>query len=154
MPRIEADIDVPGRPSGVFRFCHEMNRRVEWDERVSRVRILTPKPVRTGAVIRVDTPSPRGGPVFSWEGEFVAYNYPSSSKLVVIDAAPSSYFAEGSEEWSFSQSDSGTKVSLVWQYQPRGILGRITDALVTRRSVRRAIDQSLENLHRAFQEQA
>lgn len=154
MPRIEGDIDVRGRPSGAFRICHDMDRRPDWDERVTRAKIITPKPVRTGTVIRLDTPPPRGGPVFSWEGEFATYSYPSSSKLVVIDAAPSSYFADGSEEWSFSPSNSGTRVSLVWEYQPRGILGRITDAFVTRRSVRRAIDRSLENLHRALQDEA
>ena len=153
MARIVGDIDVPGRPSGVFRFCHDMDRRPDWDERVTRAKIITPKPVRTGTVIRVDSLPPRGGPVFSWEGAFVTYSYPSSSRLVVIDAAPSSYFANATEEWSFSRSDGGTQVRLVWEYQPRGILGRITDPLVTRRSVRRAINQTLDNLQRALQDE-
>ncbi len=154
MPRIEGSIDVPGPPSSVFRFCHEMDRRAEWDERVARVKVLTPRPIRTGTVIRVDTPSPRGGPVFSWEGEFVTYSYPSRSKLVVLDAAPSSYFAEGSEEWSFARSGEGTRVRVAWEYEPRGLLRRISDALIGRRSTRGAVNESLANLRRTLQAEA
>lgn len=151
MARIEEQIDVAGSPSAVFRFCHDMDRRPEWDERVTRVKIITPKPVRRGTVVRFDTPPSRGGGVFSWEGEFVGYNRPSGSKLAVIDAAPSSYFADGTEEWGFTRSGEGTRVSLTWEYKPRGIVGRVTDALVGRRSARRAVGESLANLKRMLQ---
>ncbi len=154
MPRIEGSLAIPGSPSTVFRFCHDMDRRANWDERVDRVKVITPKPIRTGTVIRVDTPPPRGGPVFSWEGEFVTYSYPSRSRLVVMDAAPSSYFADGSEEWRFSGSGEGTRVRVVWEYKPRGLLGRIRDALGGRRATRRAVNDSLANLEVALQAQA
>ncbi len=146
MPRIEAHIDVTAGPSGSFRFCHDMDRRPQWDERVARVKVLTPKPIRRGTVVRVDARPPAGGPVFSWEGEFVAYSYPSSSELEVIDAAPSSPFADGSEQWRFASRGEGTRITLVWEYEPRGILGRIADTLVRRRRTRRAVERSLENL--------
>lgn len=154
MPRIEVNIDVPGPPSSVFRFCHDVDRRAEWDERVDRVKVITPRPIRTGTVIRVDTPPPRGGPVFSWEGEFVSYSCPSRSRLIVIDAAPSSYFADGSEEWSFSRSGDGTRIRVVWEYEPRGLLGRIRDALGGCRATRGAVNESLTNLERTLEAQA
>jgi hypothetical protein len=64
----------------------------------------------------------------------------------VIDAAPSSYFVTGTEGWRFEASDTGTLVTLVWDYRPRGIIGRLLDPLVRRGATRRAIRQSLENL--------
>ncbi|MFW6115856.1 MAG: SRPBCC family protein [Chloroflexota bacterium] len=151
MPRIEEQIDVAARPSGAFRLCHDADRRPEWDERVGRMKVLTPKPTRRGTLVRVDGCPPTGGPVFSWEGEFVAYSYPSHSRLEVLDAAPSSPFADASEEWRFERRGEGTRVTLVWNYQPRGILGRIADTLVRRRKTRRAVQQSLENLKRALE---
>jgi hypothetical protein len=86
------------------------------------------------------------GTVFSWEGTFVDYSFPRSSRLEVIDAAPSSYFITGSEEWRFETSDTGTLVKLSWDYRPRGLIGRIADPLMRRGATRRAIRQSLENL--------
>jgi hypothetical protein len=98
-------------------------------------------------VVRTDTVPAIGG-VFSWEGEYTGYSFPSSSKVEVVDAAPSSYFVTGSEEWRFDSSGTGTLFTLIWDYKPRGILGRIADALVGRGSNRRAIKQSLANLKR------
>ena len=40
----------------------------------------------------------------------------------------------------------GTRFTLTWEYQPRGILSRISDALGRRASTRRAIGRSLKNL--------
>ncbi|MGD8245016.1 MAG: SRPBCC family protein [Anaerolineae bacterium] len=145
MPRMEEQIDIATRPADVFRLCHDMDRRAEWDERVSDVQILTHKPIRSGTVVRIDT-HPAMGTVFSWEGSFVDYSLPSSSRLEVIDAAPSSYFVTGTEGWRFEASDTGTLVTLVWDYRPRGIIGRLLDPLVRRGATRRAIRQSLENL--------
>jgi uncharacterized membrane protein len=150
MARIEQQIEIAARPSDVFRFCHDLDRRPEWDERVTRTNVLTPKPIRRGTVIRVDSRPPFGGPVFSWEAEFVEYHYPSSSRLEVVDAAPSSYFVGGSEAWRFVRSGGGTSVDFAWEYQPRGIVGRIAD-VVRRSRTRRAISQSLENLKRTLE---
>jgi hypothetical protein len=86
------------------------------------------------------------GAVFSWEGTFVDYSFPSRSRLEVIDAAPSSYFVTGSEEWRFEISGAGTLVKLTWDYRPRGVIGRIVDPLMRRGTTRRAVRQSLENL--------
>jgi hypothetical protein len=122
-----------------------MARRPAWDERITRAEVLTPKPIRRGSVVRFDT-DPAAGAVFSWEGEFVEFGFPSSSRVKVIDAAPSSHFVGGSEAWHFTRSGEGTRVSLLWEYKPRGILGSILDIVVRRRAIRRAIAQSLENL--------
>ena len=145
MPRIQKEIQIDARPTGVFRFCHDLERRPEWDERMTRAQILTPKPIRRGTVIRADTRPPMGD-VFSWEGEFVEFHFPRSSKIEVIDAAPSSSFVDGTEAWEFRRSSDGTELSFRWEYRPRGILGRILDLAVRRRATRRAIAQSLENL--------
>ena len=145
MPRIEEQIHIEARPMDVFRLCHDMDRRSEWDERVGRAKVLTPKPVRRGTVVRMDARPPRGA-VFSWEGEFSEFTFPRQSKIVVIDAAPSSHFVDGSETWSFRRADGGTDVSLLWEYKPRGLVGRLLDPLMRRGAIRRAISQSLENL--------
>lgn len=154
MPRIQQQIEIAARPSNVFRLCHDMDRRPGWDVRISRVKVLTTKPIRRGSVVRIDTDPAYGGAVFSWEAEFVEYHYSSSSKLKVIDAAPSSYFVDGTEEWRFRKSGAGTTVTVTWEYQPRGILGRIADFLVRRRQTRQAIRQSLHNLKQTLESES
>jgi uncharacterized protein YndB with AHSA1/START domain len=153
MPSIRKQVHIEARPTSVFRFCHDPDRRPEWDERVSRMKILTPKPIRRGTVVRVDA-QPPAGDVFSWEGEFKEYHFPSSSRLEVIDVAPSSHFVEASEEWDFRRSDNGTDLTVLWEYRPRGILGRLLDAAVRRSSTARAIAQSLENLKSIVEDEA
>jgi hypothetical protein len=96
-------------------------------------------------VVRIDVRPPIGS-VFSWEGEFADYSFPSSSRVEVIDAAPSSYFVTGSEEWRLETSNTGTLFTMTWDYRPRGLIGGIADALMGRGTTRRAIQQSLENL--------
>jgi hypothetical protein len=150
MARIKEQIEIAARPSDAFRFCHDVDRRPDWDERIGRINVLTPKPMRRGTVVRIDSDPASGGDVFSWEAEFVEYTYPSSSRLKVIDAAPSSYFVDGTEEWRFSRSGSGTTAKVIWDYQPRGILGRITD-LFRRRTIRQAIRHSLQNLKQTLE---
>ena len=153
MPRLEEQIAIARASSDLFRLCHDVDRRAEWDERVARVEILTPKPVRSGTVVRTDMVPPVGS-VFSWEGEYTSYSFPSGSKVEVLDAAPSSYFVLGSEEWRFDSSGTGTLFTVIWDYKARGILGRITDALVGRNGTRRAIKHSLANLKRLAESEA
>ena len=150
MPRIEEQIEIDARPSDAFRLSHDVDRRPDWDERISRINVLTPKPIRRGTILRIDTDPAAGGPVFSWEAEVVEYHYPSSSRLEVIDAAPSSYFVDGTETWRVGRSGGGATITVTWEYRPRGILGRITD-LFRRRTIRRAIRQTLENLKQTLE---
>lgn len=151
MARIKDQIEIAAAPATVFRFCHDVTRRPDWDERVVCVELLTPKPIRLGTLLRVDA-ARSGAFVFVWDAEYVEFQFPSSSTVRVIDAAPSSPFVAGSESWRFSSSGSsgptggGTRFALVWDYQPRGFLARITDALGRRGSTRRAIRRSLANL--------
>jgi len=44
MPRIEECVNVAAPPATLFRFCHDVARRPGWDERVTRVEILTSNP--------------------------------------------------------------------------------------------------------------
>jgi len=150
MARIEEQIEIAAGATTVFRFCHDVDRRPEWDERVLRAKVLTPKPIRRGTVIRFDTRPPMGD-VFSWDGEVVDYSYPSSSRLEVTDVAPSSSFVTGTESWRFAASGGTTRVTFVWDYQPRGIVGRVLDLLVRQRATRRAIRTSLKNLKASLQ---
>ncbi len=148
MPNIENQIEIAAGATTVFRFCHDMDRRPEWDERVTRAKVLTPKPIRRGSVIRFDT-EPAAGAVFSWDAEVIEHHFPSSSKVEVVDVAPSSSFVSGSETWRFSSSGAAigtTRFDLIWDYKPRGVIGFLLDLLIRRRSTRHAIAQSLENL--------
>jgi len=145
MARIEDHIVIAAAPATVFKFCHDVAHRPEWDERVTRVQLLTSKPIRRGTLVRIDA-GRSGNYLFSWDAEYVEYHFPSSSALRVIDAAPSSPFSAGTESWQFSSAGGGTRFAVVWEYRPRGIIARIGDVLGRRASTRRAIHRSLVNL--------
>ncbi len=146
MPRIEEYIDIAARQADVFRFCHDVGSRPKWDEQVMHVELLTPSPIRQGTLLRVDAKY-SGGSVFSWDGEVVNYHFPVSSKVRVIDTASTSPFGPGSQiNWEFSSAGSSTRLTWVWDYQPRGILARILDKLGGHASTQRAIKNSLNNL--------
>lgn len=145
MVRIEESIQIETSPTDVFNLCHDLARRTEWDERVVGVEMITPAPIRRASLIRIDA-GRAGQFLFTWEGEYINYQFPSSSTLKVIDAAPSSPFKAGTESWEFSRSGGGTQFSLTWEYQPRGFLARIADVLGRRATTRRAIRRSLANL--------
>jgi len=145
MARIEEHIEIAVAPSALFRFCHDDTRRPDWDEQVMRIELLTSKPVRRGTLFRVDA-SRSGKFAFSWEAEYAEFQFPSSSTVRVLDAAPSSPFSTGTERWQFSSVSGGTRLTVVWDYQPRGFLARIANALGRRAATRRAIRRSLANL--------
>jgi hypothetical protein len=106
--------------------------------------MITPPPVRRGSVIRIDA-GRSGQYQFTWDAEYTSYQMPSGSALKVLDAAPSAPFKSGTETWRFDQTGEGTTFGVVWEYQPRGIINRITDALGRRAATGRAIRASLEN---------
>ena len=145
MARIEDHIEIMAAPSDVFRFCHDVAHRPDWDERVVGVELLTATPVRRGTLLRIDA-ARAGQFLFSWDAEYAEFQFPHNSTLRVLDAAPSSPFNAGSESWQFSSVGGGSRFTLVWDYRPRGILARVADVLGRRGSTRRAIRRSLANL--------
>lgn len=145
MAKIEQQVHIAASPTTVFRFCHDPEKRAEWDERVAKVKVLTRGPIRTGSLIRVDASQP-GGPLFTWDAEYVSFQFPLSSKLRVFDAAPSSPFKSGTEIWRFDAEGGGTRFTLTWDYKPRNWIAAIFDFLWRRRATRRAIQNSLANL--------
>lgn len=146
MPRIEQSIDIASSQAEVFRFCHDVARRPDWDEQVARVELLTPPPIRQGSLLRFDA-SEAGRSVFSWDAEVVSFKFPHSSQLRVIDAASSSPFARGSQlSWQFSSVGGHTRFTWLWDYQPRGFIARILDRLGGQASTRRAIHNNLNKL--------
>jgi hypothetical protein len=145
MARIEESIEITAAPADVFRLCHDPKRRSEWDVRVVGVELLTPGPIRRGSLIRIDA-GRSGQFLFTWDAEYTSYQWPGSSTLKVIDAAPSSPFRVGTENWQFNKSGGGTRFTLTWDYQPRGFIARVADALWRRAGTRRAIRRSLNNL--------
>jgi hypothetical protein len=146
VPRIEQSVDIAASQPEVFRFCHDVARRSNWDAQVARVELLTPPPVRQGSLLRFDA-SQAGRSVFSWDAEVVSFKSPHSSQLRVIDAASSSPFAPGSQlSWQFSLVGGRTRLTWVWDYQPRGLIARIMDRLGGHASTQRAIHASLHKL--------
>lgn len=152
MARIEASIQIAARPATVFRYCHDLDRRPEWDERVVGAEMITPPPVRSGSVIRIDA-GRSGEYQFTWDAEYTTYQMPSGSTLKVLDAAPSAPFRSGTETWRLRQTGEGTDFTLIWEYQPRGFIARITDALGRRAGTARAIRQSLEKVKTLIESQ-
>lgn len=145
MARIEEHIDIASSSSKVFQLCHDPAKRAEWDERVVRMELITPTPVRQGTLIQVD--AGRGGSfAYSWEGEYTSFQYPTNSKVRVMDAAPSSPFKSGTEGWTFSPMGGATRFTLAWEYKPRNFFSRVGDALGGQASARRAVRRSLANL--------
>ncbi len=152
MPRIEESIDIAAARAEVFRFCHDLASRAEWDEQVAHIELLTPRPIRRGTLFRVDS-SQSGGAVFSWDAEYIEFQLPLGSMARVMDSAPSSPFASGSEiSWKLNPVENGTRFTWVWDYQPSGILARIADNLGRRAATRRAIKRSLANLKTIIEE--
>lgn len=146
MPRIEAQIEIGAASATLFRFCHDVTKRSLWDERVMAMEMLSPAPVRQGTLVRIDA-AQAGEFAFTWDAEYVEFHFPQSSTLQVLDAAPSSSFASGSETWRFSSLGGGkTRFALVWEYRPRGLIGRLLDHLGRRAATRKMIQRSLENL--------
>jgi len=150
MARIEEHIEIAAPPADVFRFCHEIDRRSDWDERVVGAELLTTPPLRRGTLVRIDE-GRSGKFLFCWDAEYAEFQFPHGSTLKVLDAAPSSPFRAGSERWKLSREGGGTRFSLIWDYQPRGFFARILDALGRRASTRRAIKRSLVNLKAALE---
>lgn len=145
MANIREQIEIAKPPSTVFRFCHDTARRAEWDERVVSAKIISTGPVRQGSLIQIDTVPP-GQDVFTWDGEYVEFQFPLNSTVKVLDAAPSSPFKAGKETWEFGSTSSGTRFTLEWEYQPRSFIARIADALGKRAATRRDVQRSLQNL--------
>jgi uncharacterized protein YndB with AHSA1/START domain len=145
MPSIEERIEIAAPTSTVFRACQDAAKRPEWDERVKRIELITPEPVRQGTLFQVDAAS-SGGSIFGWEGEYVEFKYPMSATLKVLDAAPSSPFKSGTEVWQYSAVSGHTQVAVTWEYQPRNIVFRLFDVIAGRAMTRRAIRRSLSNL--------
>jgi hypothetical protein len=150
MPWIEERIEIAAARAEVFRFCHDVNHRSEWDEQIAQIELLTPRPIRSGALLRIDA---KGGNVFTWDAEYVEYHTPLNSKLRVIDVAPSSPFAAGSEmSWAFeAMGISATRVIWGWDYKPHGIIARIVDFLGRRAATERAMKRSLNNLKKIIE---
>jgi len=145
MARIQAKITIAASPLDVFRFCHDVEKRPLWDERVKRVKLLSSGSVRSGTLIQVD--AARGERyLYTWDGEYSRYQYPSSSTISVIDAAPSSPFSKGSESWQFDGVSEGTLVTVVWEYTPRNWIQSILDTFGKRLATGAAIRRSLANL--------
>jgi Polyketide cyclase / dehydrase and lipid transport len=146
MPHIEESIDIAVARSDLFRFCHDIANWPDWDEQVVHVELLTPRPIRRGTLLRVDS-SYAGGTVFSWDAEVIDYQLPQGSRVRVIDAASSSPFGPGSElRWEFSTLDGRTRFTWIWKYESSGFIARIADMLGRRAMTHRAIKRSLANL--------
>ena len=145
MVRIETSIEIAAPRLDVFRYCHNLDQRPHWDERVVGAELITSPPVRRGSLVRIEVG--RAGEFdFTWDGEYIEYASPRRSMLRVLDAAPSSPFKSGTETWEFTKVDNGTRLSLTWEYQPSGLLSSISDVLGKRSSTRRVIQRSLKNL--------
>ena len=145
MPRIEEKIEISAARADVFKFCHDVKQRPEWDEQMDNVEILSPGPLRLGTLVRVD--ARQGGSVFSWDGEVSAYTFLQSSRVRVLDVAKTSPFGRGSEIiWEFEPTGNGTRMTWIWDYKSNGFVSRIMDGLGRRSSARRAIKRSLVNI--------
>lgn len=146
MPRLTESIEINVSRADVFRFCHDFDLWPEWAEQIERVELLTPKPLRRGTLLRIDSRQGSSA-VFSWEAEVADYQMPSGSRIRALDTARSSPFAAGSEmAWTFDSTGSGTRFTWTWTYKPRGFIASILDKLGRQGATQKAIRRSLDNL--------
>ena len=151
MPIIQDSIEIEAAPTDLFRYCHDIAARPLWDDRVLRIKLLSSAPIRSGTLLRVDA-ARAGTYAYSWDAEYSQFRFPSGSTLSVIDAAPSSPFVRASTEtWTFTSSGGVTRFDLKWNYVTKGFLGKVTDRLVGRNSMKRAIRRSLVNLKKSVE---
>ncbi|MEW5958982.1 MAG: SRPBCC family protein [Chloroflexota bacterium] len=146
MPEIQESIEIAAPRIEVFRFCHDVNIRPEWDEQIEHMELLTPAPLRSGTLVRVDGGAGRGE-VFTWDAEYMSYQLPHGSRLRVIDAAKTCPFREGSElSWQFESVGAATRLTWKWDYRPQGLVAGILDNLGGRAATHKAIQRSLSKL--------
>lgn len=145
MARIKESVEIAAAPTTVFRFCHDMAQRPEWDERVIAAKLITPAPLRRGSLIRIDA-GRSGAFHFTWEAEYMRYQFPSGSTVKAYDVASSSPFKAGTEQWAFDKIGDGTRLTLTWEYKPRSLLARLMDFIMRRTATRHAIQRSLQKL--------
>jgi hypothetical protein len=145
MPSIEESIEVAAAPATVFKFCHDVDRWTEWNDRIVGVELLSSNIIRRGTLLSVDA-GRAGEFLFSWDAEYTEFQFPRASTLRVINAAPSSPFKTGSESWKFDSVGGGTRVTVLWDYEHRSFIARIADALGGRAGTRNAIRRSLASL--------
>ena len=88
---------------------------------------------------------------FTWEAEYERYQFPSSSTVKAYDVAPSSPFKTSTEEWSFTKTGDGTRLTLTWEYKPRSLIARLLDVVMRRAGNRHAVQRSLQNLKRVIE---
>jgi uncharacterized protein YndB with AHSA1/START domain len=142
--KIVESIHIAASPTEVFRTCHDLELRPEWDARVDHIELQGLSNIlRKGALVRVDSHAGSRLP-FSWEGEYTLFSMPRGSTVRVMETALVSHFRPGStEEWHFEPADGGTRFTIIWNYKVRGFLGRLYDRLYRRASAARAIRRSL-----------
>ncbi|MCP4543262.1 MAG: hypothetical protein GY832_39615 [Chloroflexi bacterium] len=145
MPSIEESIEIAAAPATVFKLCHNADRWTEWNDRVVGVELLSSNMVRRGTLLSIDAGRAKKF-LFSWDAEYTEFQFPRASTLRVINAAPSSPFKSGSESWRFDSVGGGTCVTVLWKYEHRNFLTRITDTLGQRTATRNSIRRSLANL--------
>ena len=146
MSRLEEQIEISVPRVDVFKYCHDLSRWTAWDEQVTHVELLSPKPIRRGTLLRMDA-NIGSGSVFSWDCEIAEYQMPQGSKVRLLDVASSSPIAKGSEiSLELNTIGNGTQVILTWNYKPHGIIATILDRLGRRAALRRGIRRSLDNL--------
>ncbi len=151
MPTIEESIEIAVPRIDVFRFCHDVSNRPEWDEQIEHVELLTPAPLRSGTLVRVDGSAGRGS-VYTWDAEYISYQLPQSSRLRVIDAAKTCPFRQGSVlNWQFESVGTDTRFTWKWDYSSQGFIAGILDKLGGRASTQKAIQRSLDQLKKLIE---
>ena len=150
MPRIEEQIEIAVARVDVFKFCHDVKQRAQWDEQVEYIEVLTQGSMRQGALLRID--ARQGKSVFTWDAEVAEYQLPQQSRVKVLDAAKTSPFGRGSYLiWKFDSVGAGTQLTWIWDYQANGWAARIMDALGRQVAARRGIKRSLANLKQTLE---
>jgi uncharacterized protein YndB with AHSA1/START domain len=141
---IEQRVAVGAAPKEVFAFLHDPDRRQQWDAMTDLARLEDATEPAVG--VRLHLRGRRTAP--SWVGEYAELAPPRRSVLRLVEGVgmPFSSFSQTIEVAAVKD---GSTVTLVLQYQPRGV-GRALEPVVLRPRLTKAVRRSLANVASHF----
>jgi uncharacterized protein YndB with AHSA1/START domain len=141
---IEQRVSVGAAPKDVFAFLHDPDRRRQWDAMTDLARLEDATEPAVG--VRLHLRGRRTAP--SWVGEYAELAPPRRSVLRLVEGVgmPFSSFSQTIE---VAAVKGGSTVTLVLQYQPRGV-GRALEPVVLRPRLTKAVRRSLANVASHF----
>jgi hypothetical protein len=127
--RIEKSVIINAPKEFVWDLLQDINRRLDWDARVTLARILSAGPVKRGSRIQINTRM--YGITFPAIMEFISWNPPYRSAVKSVETDRGIESVVGS--WKLEENDKGETIwttTIVITPEP-GLYGRLLSAVLS-----------------------